>query len=250
MSYAKSETTIDGILTAARKMFLAKNYADVSMVDIAVTARVTKGALYHHFRSKEHLYVAMMLKFLGEYQQAAQVEVRKKESCRERLSHLMLFFFHLPRAERGIFKLVRRDINIFKNPVRNQLVRAYQSALPRQLETVIRDGIRDGEFSPVDPRLLSWLNVAMVEVIMSRYAESIFMDVNKTVEFVINLLFDGVGVKPAALRSNRKVTHAHTRRVKPTRVRISRRNGRTPAGLGAYRKKSHAVTLKTPRWRL
>jgi AcrR family transcriptional regulator len=29
-------------------MFLAKNYADVSMADIAAAAGVTKGALYHH----------------------------------------------------------------------------------------------------------------------------------------------------------------------------------------------------------
>ena len=65
--YAKSETTVSGILAAAEALFLVKNYADVSMEDIAEAAGVTKGALYHHFASKEALYVAMMQGSMGDW---------------------------------------------------------------------------------------------------------------------------------------------------------------------------------------
>ncbi len=227
MAYAKSETTIDEIITAARKMFLAKNYADVSMDDISVTAGVTKGAVYHHFESKEALYVTMMLKFLREFQDMFEAEVIKEGSCRERLHRLALFFFDLPHETRDIFKLVRRDINVFKSPIRNQLIRAYQAALPQQIEAIVRDGIRGGELAPVDPRLLSWLKVAMVEVILSRYAESIFNNANETVDFIINLLFDGVGKKhPAGSRSRADGgSRASSRRIAkqfPTRTLANR----------------------------
>ncbi len=49
----KSETTIANILTAAASLFTARNYADVTMDQIAVACSVTKGALYHHFKSHE-----------------------------------------------------------------------------------------------------------------------------------------------------------------------------------------------------
>lgn len=51
------------ILAAARQAFAEKGYASTSLEDIVVPARLTKGALYHHFESKaavlEALYVEM-----------------------------------------------------------------------------------------------------------------------------------------------------------------------------------------------
>ena len=195
MAYAKSESTISGILSAAEALFLAKNYADVSMEDIAEAAGVTKGALYHHFAGKEALYAAMMHAVLSEKQALFEAVVRSPGTCRERLRRFALSFFQLPREERELLKLVRRDINSFQDPTRAQLIRAYQAALPEQLEAVIRDGIRDGELIPADPRLLSWLKVAMVEVILTRYAESVFGDTNQTADFVMDLFLNGVGAR-------------------------------------------------------
>jgi hypothetical protein len=108
---------------------------------------------------------------------------------------MALVFFQLPREKRDLFKLVRRDINIFQDPTRTQLIQAYQAALPEQLEAIIADGIRDGEIIPADPRLLSWLKVAMVEIILTRYAESVFRDPDETADFIINVFFNGVGAR-------------------------------------------------------
>jgi AcrR family transcriptional regulator len=193
MAYAKSETTVSGILSAAEALFLTKNYADVSMEDIAEAAGVTKGALYHHFASKEALYVAMMHAVLREKQALFETAVQSRGTCRERLRRFTLSFFQLPREKRDLLKLVRRDINTFRDPTRAQLIQAYQAALPEQLEVIIRDGIRDGELAPADPRLLGWIKVAMVEVILTRYAENVFKDPNETADFVIDLFFNGAG---------------------------------------------------------
>src|SRR3970282_2248568 len=126
--YAKSAATITGLLMSEEALFIKKNYADVTMEDIAEGAGVTRGAAYHHFANKESLYVAMMLSALEEKQALFQTEVPSPGTCRERLRRLTQIFLELPREKRDIIKLVRRDINIFKDPVRSQLVRAYQSA--------------------------------------------------------------------------------------------------------------------------
>ncbi len=193
MAYAKSETTVASILSAAQALFLAKNYADATMDDIASAAAVTKGALYHHFATKEALYVAMLKGVLREKQALFKTAVDSQGTCRERLRRVTVTFLELPRERRDLIKLVRRDNNLFKGRVREQLVRAYQAALPDQLEAVIRDGIRSGELAPADPRLLSWLYAAMVEVILTRHAEDVFSGPDQTADFVTNLFLEGAG---------------------------------------------------------
>lgn len=191
--YAKSATTLANILEAARKLFLNKNYADVTMAEIAGQAEVTKGALYHHFESKEALYEAMLHADLQEKQALLEEAAKGGGRCRDRLRRLMLSFLELPREKREVMKLVRRDINIFENPTRDKLVRAYQVALPEQVETIVRDGIEAGELTTGDAQLLAWQFVAMVEVVLARYAQCVLGDHEQMTEYVLKLFFEGAG---------------------------------------------------------
>jgi AcrR family transcriptional regulator len=47
------------VLAAARSAFGRKGYAQTSVDEIAAAARVTKGAVYHHFAGKEALFRAV-----------------------------------------------------------------------------------------------------------------------------------------------------------------------------------------------
>lgn len=194
----KSENTITRILAAAETLFVAKNYADVTMDQIAEASRVTKGALYHHFSSKEELYLELLRVNLGETRALFRKALKSKGSCRERLRRLTAAFFDLPRRRQEIMKLVRRDINVFGEPARARLVRSYQTALPKLVEHVIRDGIRDGELALVDPRLLSWHYVAMLEVARSRYACDLFSDAHTRLDNVLDLFFRGAAASEPA----------------------------------------------------
>lgn len=171
-----------------------KNYADVTMDEIAEAAGVTKGALYHHFESKEALYLEMMHVDLQKKRELFCSAIDQAGSTRDRLRRLTQRFLDLPPEERGLIKLVRRDINIFKDPVRERLVRAYQTSLPQPIESVIRDGIKRKELAPGDSRLLSWMYVAMVEVMLTSYAATRFEDPEGMLEAVLDLFFSGAGV--------------------------------------------------------
>ena len=189
--YAKSAITISNILDAAQALFTAKNFADVTMADIAEVADVTKGALYHHFASKEELYLTMMHRYLEKIEALMETAVAQDGTCRERLRAFTLTFLRLPPAEQDVMRLVRRDVNIFKGAEREQLIRAYQKALPERAEAIIRDGVRTGEVVG-DPRLLAWEHVASVEVVLTPYARSLLGGAEEIADFVIKLLFDGV----------------------------------------------------------
>lgn len=193
--YAKSATTIQNILEAAQNLFISKNYNDVTMSEIADAAQVTKGALYHHFSGKQELYLKMMHNYLENQKKTMGSAVASNGTCRMRLRQLTLSFLELPPEKSELMKLVRRDINIFKNPARTQLIRAYQSALPEQVESILRDGMQSGELAKSDSRLLSWEFVALVEVVLSRYAEKVMGDSNAIADYVVNLFFYGASSK-------------------------------------------------------
>jgi AcrR family transcriptional regulator len=180
----------------SRTLFVARNYADVTTDMIAQAAKVTKGGLYHHFASKEQLYVAMMVGDLERKRHLFEQAVHASGTCRERLTRLTRDFLELPREERELTRLVRRDINTFSGAERDRLVRAYQRALPEQIEAILRHGIRDGELAPADVRILSWSFVALVEVVIGDYAGRVFESTEARLAQVLDLFFGGAAAKP------------------------------------------------------
>jgi AcrR family transcriptional regulator len=192
----RSEVTAARIIAVARTLFVAGNYADVTTDMIARAAGVTKGGLYHHFASKEQLYVSMMLNDLARKRRLFEQAVAAPGSCRDRLAQLTRNFLELPDEERELTRLVRRDINTFTGEERNRLVRAYQLALPEQVEAIIKDGIKDGEVAPGDARILSWSFVALVEVVIGQHADLVLGTIEARLDHVLDLFFNGTAAKP------------------------------------------------------
>ena len=57
---SRAEVTRRALLSQARRLFTQKGYADVSTDEVVRRAKVTKGALYHHFANKLELYRAVV----------------------------------------------------------------------------------------------------------------------------------------------------------------------------------------------
>jgi AcrR family transcriptional regulator len=194
--YTKSKATINTILEAARTLFTEKHYADVTIAEIAAHAEASKGAVYHHFSSKEEIYLKMMHHYLHQVQLVTQaVAENSTGSCRARLRESMLAFLQLPDELHAVLRLVRRDINIFQDPMREDLIRAYQRAIPEQVEAILRAGVANEEIQPIDARLLSWELVALVEVTLAPYSSRVLGTPEDIADFVIHLFLDGIALR-------------------------------------------------------
>jgi AcrR family transcriptional regulator len=74
-----AEATRRAVLAAARRSFGKKGYTQTSVDEIAVEARVTKGAVYHHFAGKEALFRAVYAGMEAETQTRAVAAMNPEE---------------------------------------------------------------------------------------------------------------------------------------------------------------------------
>jgi AcrR family transcriptional regulator len=55
-----TEATLKALLKVARKLFAERGYAGTATEEVVRRARVTRGALYHHFKDKQDLFKAVL----------------------------------------------------------------------------------------------------------------------------------------------------------------------------------------------
>ncbi len=59
---AQREASVEGLLTAARALFVSQGYRHTTVDAIAEAAHLTKGAVYFYFRNKEALLAALLVR--------------------------------------------------------------------------------------------------------------------------------------------------------------------------------------------
>jgi AcrR family transcriptional regulator len=62
----RSQATREALIRAARRLFAWRGFDGVAAEEIVAAARVTRGALYHHFEGKEGLFAAVVAEQMGE----------------------------------------------------------------------------------------------------------------------------------------------------------------------------------------
>jgi AcrR family transcriptional regulator len=82
----QSEATRRTLVKVARKLFAKRGYADTPIEEIVRSARVTRGALYHHFEGKQDLFREVFEQMEAELSQqvaeAAMAEQRPEMELR------------------------------------------------------------------------------------------------------------------------------------------------------------------------
>ncbi len=155
----RSEETRTKILDSAVKLFSTRGYTAASVDDICAEAGISKGAFYHHFESKQALFLALLDGWLQIIDNA--IDASKDKTAPETFMQMTEAFpYMFGTAGEGLPMFLEfwlqasRDKKIWEASI------APYRRYHKYFTTLIKKGVDEGSFVEVDPELASRMIVA------------------------------------------------------------------------------------------
>ena len=182
----------DRILREARALFTAQGYATVSMQQIADAAVVNKATLYHHFRDKEDLFVAVMAEEFARTTSEVAAAIARGGTLREQLRRVAGHVFASLQSDFG--RLVA-DLHEHVSERRRSELRGRNAPPWEQIGLAVERARLAGEVRDVDPALVARLFFGMVrsQIWWAKYDGDHPAPDDRLAETIANLLLDGIG---------------------------------------------------------
>lgn len=161
------EETINLILDVAFRLFIEKGYENTSIQDIINhLGGLSKGAIYHHFKSKEDILVAVTDKMTSESNQMlAVIRDRSDLSGKEKLKTIFRESISRP-VQNDIFT-VAPDFHNNPKLLFSLLHDTMENAAPNYILPIINQGISDGSIKTDYPEQLAELILLAANVWMN-----------------------------------------------------------------------------------
>lgn len=141
--------TKEQIIFEATKMFLSKGYETTSLADIVEKCGVTKGAFYHHFKSKDELFQEILNTMFSELENWINAMLLEKKTFKEFLYAYFdyISFFKNMSLEMGIsmnmYDLIFDASKKFPN-FKKMISQTYKKFF-NQIKSRIDSAIKNGE---------------------------------------------------------------------------------------------------------
>jgi AcrR family transcriptional regulator len=153
------------ILRAAERVFAANGFFHTTMSDIAHEAEFGTGTLYKFFQSKEDLYFTLINEKVEEINHLVKAELSQKNSSREKIKKVLQLQFEFIEHNRDFFRIYISERNRFEWTVKDDLGKGMHDkmvAYIKILSQVMEEGVRGGEFKPMNPMDLAHALVGIV----------------------------------------------------------------------------------------
>ncbi len=155
------------ILSEARQLFAERGFDGVSINDVATAAGVSKANIFHHFGSKQALYMEVLKLSLNEFGELTEHLQPERAPLEQRLQHfLQAKASHLHQHPDSV-RVVLRELLENRDDVTRQLADQATVVQFRRLFHLLQEAQQSGEISAdVD---LAALAVMMIGVVVFQF---------------------------------------------------------------------------------
>lgn len=149
------EITVEKILEAAQRLFLEKGYEHTTIQDIVdELGGLTKGAVYHHFKSKEDIICALSDKLFAENNPFAAVKQRKDLNALQKMREAV----KLNQQNTQEKQLNIEALPLLKNPrILVEMIQSNHQQLTPLWRDLLEEGIADGSIQTEFPKEMAEL---------------------------------------------------------------------------------------------
>lgn len=156
------EETVQKILDAALKLFCEKGYEETTVLDIIENmGGMTRGAFYHHFKSKEEVLNALKDRFGKEATPFEKVRQRDDLNGIEKLRAAIL---EATTMENDNKKLSLALMPLLESPMflKMLIIDTNRDSLVPECRVLIEEGLADGTITVESPKIASELLVYLI----------------------------------------------------------------------------------------
>ena len=190
----RGEETRSHILEAAGECFARHGYAATGVAEICQRAGVTKGAFYHHFPSKQAVFMELLDEWLGGVDTelaTAQVGATTVPDRLMRMAEMAQHVFRMAGGQLPMF--LEFLIEARRDPAVWQVVIAPYRQYRSFFADVIRAGIAEGTLQPVDPEIAAQVVVSFaVGMVLQGVFDPTGADWGLVTQKGIQMLLDGL----------------------------------------------------------
>lgn len=162
MPQARAEETYRTLLDAAQAAFAELGYEGAGVAEICRRAGVSKGAFYHHFASKQALFLALLERWLKQLDESMQRFVERPQPVPEKL-------LQLPALINIVLMAGREQLPLFldfwaqavRDPVVSNAMRDHYHHYQAIFTHLLQTGIQEGSLREIAPRPLAQALVAL-----------------------------------------------------------------------------------------
>jgi AcrR family transcriptional regulator len=171
----KSEQKRLALLRAAFAVVTEKGYFETTVDEVARRAGVAKGTVYLYFKDKPAIYIGLVDWLLEQALATIAEVVARPVSPRRRLEELFSTWASGMMSNPGVMALLSME-NV--NQSSTVMKRFRKHVLPRMLEMedavggVLKQGIEQGEFRPVEPRVAATMFIGTFHAMLLSLARS------------------------------------------------------------------------------
>ena len=157
------EQTVQLILDTASRLFLEKSYDKTTLQDIIDATKLSKGAIYHHFASKEAILIAVVDR-MGDFNSAVLAEIRDRKGLTGAEKLREMFRTSLRMSFQG--KILHMLPFIIENPkfMALQMQSILGEAAPDYILPILKEGIADGSIRADYPEQLAEVLLLMTDL--------------------------------------------------------------------------------------
>lgn len=180
-----SDATTTKLLEIARKHFSQNGYDNSSLEAIAKEANQTRGAVYHHYKNKKGLFLAVLGQVQHEVGAYVEKEAMKSEDVWEQLVLGCMGFIEAATLESNKRILLIDSLNVVEwDEWRKMDHENSVSLLKEQLQLIEEEG----ELVALDVTVMAHLISGALNELSLHLAESKTMNAHNTREYVVCLL--------------------------------------------------------------
>jgi len=165
-------STKNKILNIAEELFTKYSYVSVSMNDIAKLVKITKAALYYHFKSKEDLFSGILNSSFNEFIFDINKVLIKKNSIEKKFHDLILTYVEFSLQKKNLGKLIMQKMSKNNKDITKLLINL-KNKVADCIEPLAKELLKHKKLSKnIDSRFFAFSVLGSLNSVISNEIES------------------------------------------------------------------------------